>query len=335
MHFFQKYFNFKQSAIIFACFLLSWLSPAQAAWPNEKPITLIVPFAIGSVTDTMARIVAPPLSQLLGQKIVIENIPSESGHVGIAYAITQKGDGYSLLYTSNGPLVIEPNMHSVRGRNFPWRDLSPVSLIAYTPQILVINQEWGVENLAGLIKKLQETPGKFNVGSDGLSSASAVVARLFMQATNTDLMQVPYSSTQQIMSALLDNQIQIALLEPGVVEAQLQQNKFRVLATTSTVKANSYALPTLDSIPTFTALGYPTLDTHVWHALLAPAGTPTRIVNKLNEAIEALLAEPFIQQKFQALYFTPQSSTPYALSNRIELETVQWRNRLKSLSQAN
>jgi tripartite-type tricarboxylate transporter receptor subunit TctC len=156
-----------------------------------------------------------------------------------------------------------------------------------------------------------------------------------MQATNTDLMQVPYSSSQQIVSALLDNQIQIALLEPGVIEAQLQQNKFRVLASTSTVKANSYTLPTLDSIPTFTSLGYPTLDTQVWHAILAPAGTPTRIVNKLNEAIQALLAEPSIQQKFQTLYFTPQGSTPYALSKRIELETVQWRNRLKSLSQAN
>lgn len=315
--------------------MVTWLSPAQAAWPNEKPIKLIVPAAIGSVTDTMARTVAPPLSQLLGQKIVIENMPSESGHVGTAYAIKQKGDGYSLLYTSNGPLVIEPNVHSVRGRNFPWRDLSPISLIAYTPQILVINQEWGVESLAGLIKKLQETPGKFNVGSDGLGSASAVVARMFMQATKTDLMQVPYLSSQQIMSALLDNQIQIALLEPGVVEAQRQQNKLKVLATTSTVKANSYDLPTLDSIPTFTALGFPTLDTQVWHAILAPAGTPTRIVNQLNEAIQTLLAEPTIQQKFQALYFTPQRSTPHALSNRIELETVQWRNKINSLSQAN
>lgn len=315
--------------------MVSWLSPAQAAWPNEKPIKLIVPSAIGSVTDTMARIVAPPLSQLLGQKIVIENMPSESGRVGTAYAMTQKGDGYSLLYTSNGPLVIEPHLHTVRGRKLTWRNLSPISLIAHTPQVLVINQEWGIENLAGLIKRLQETPGKFHVGSDGVGSTSAVVARLFMQATNTDLMQVPYSSTQQMMSALLDNQIQIALLEPGVVEAQLQQNKFRVLAITSTVKTNSYILPTLDSIPTFTALGYPTLDTQIWHAILAPAGTPTRIVNRLNEAIQALLAEPAIQQKFQALYFTPQSSTPLALSNRIELETVQWRNRVKGLLQAN
>lgn len=315
--------------------MLTGLSPAQAAWPNEKPIKLIVPFAIGSLTDTMARIVAPPLSQLLGQKIVIENIPNESGHIGTAYAIKQKGDGYSLLYTSNGPLVIEPNVHSVRGRNFPWRDLSPISLIAYTPQILVINQEWSVESFAGLIKKLQETPGKFNVGSDGLGSASAVVARMFMQATKTDLMQVPYLSTQQIMSALLDNQVQMAMLEPGVVETQLQQNKLKVLATTSTFKTNIYHLPTLDPIPTFTALGYPTLDTQVWHALLAPAGTPTRIVNKLNEAIQTLLAEPTIQQRIQALYFTPQRSTPHALSNRIELETVQWRNKLNSLSQAN
>jgi tripartite-type tricarboxylate transporter receptor subunit TctC len=334
MRVFLKYLSFKQVACVVAGLML-WLPPAQAAWPSEQPIKLIVPSAIGSITDSMARIVAPPLSQLLGQQIIIENMPGESGHVGTAYAIAQKGDGYSLLYTSNGPLVIEPNLHKGRGRNFPWRDLSPISLIAYTPQILVINREWGVDSLAGLIKKLQDSPGKFYVGSDGVGSKSAVAASLFMQAAKTDLMQVPYSSSKQMMSALLDNQIQLAFLEPGAVEAQLKQNKFMVLAATSTIKADPYALPTLDVTPTFTALGYPTLDTQVWHAILAPAGTPTRIVNKINEAIQKLLSEPFIQQKFQALYFSPEGSTPYVISNRIALETVQWRQRLKSLPQAN
>lgn len=335
MHFFQKYFNFKQATTVVVCFMMAWLPSAQAAWPSERPIKLVVPFAIGSITDTMARTVAPQLSQLLGQTIVIENMPGEAGHIGTAHVIAQKGDGYTLLYTSNGPLVIEPNVYKGRGRNFPWRDLSPISLIAYTPQVLVINRDWGVDNLAGLIKRLQDTPGKFYVGSEGVGSKSAVAASLFMQATQTDLMQVPYSSTQQVVSALLDDQIQMALLEPGAIEAQLQQNKFVALAATSSVKANPYALPTLDTVPTFTALGYATLDTQVWHAMLAPAGTPTRIVNRLNEAIQTLLAEPFIQQKFQALYFTPERSTPFAISNRIELETVQWRNRLKSMSQVN
>jgi|GEM_PF-1662835 len=335
MNFFMKYFKLKPATIIVVGLMMAWLSSAQAAWPTKQPIKLIVPFAIDSVTDMMARIVVPPLSQLLGQEIVIENMPGEAGHVGTANAIAEKGDGYSLLYTSNGPLVIEPNVHKGHGRNFPWRDLSPISLIAQTPQVLVINRKWGINSLAGLIKKLQETPGKYYVGSDGVGSKSALAASLFMQATQTDLMQVPYSSTQQIMSALLEDQVQMALLEPGVVEAQLKQNKFVALATTSTVKANPYALTTLEATPTFTALGYPTLDTQVWHAILAPAGTPTRIVKQVNEAIQTLLAELSIQQKFQTLYFTPQGSTPYQLSSRIELETVQWQHRLKSLSQSN
>jgi tripartite-type tricarboxylate transporter receptor subunit TctC len=178
---------------------------------------------------------------------------------------------------------------------------------------------------------LQNNPGKFNVGSDGLGSKSAVAASLFMQATQTDLMQVPYTSTQQIMAALLDNEIQVALLEPGAVDTIQAQAKLRPLAATSTLKPTPYASPMLDAIPTFTALGYGTLDTQVWHALLAPAGTPTRIVNQINQAVQALLADSDIQQKFQSLYFTPQGSSPYMLSNRIELETVQWRFKFKNL----
>tara|TARA_B110000503_G_scaffold139027_1_gene226449 strand:- start:1335 stop:2336 length:1002 start_codon:yes stop_codon:yes gene_type:complete len=331
MPFSFKHLNFRNLTIVIVYGLSAWFPTAQAAWPSEQPIKLIVPFALGSITDIMARLVAPDLSQQIGQTIVVENMPGESGHVGTAYAIDQKGDGYSLVYTSNGPLVIEPNLYKGHKRNFPWRDLSPVSLIAYTPQVLFVNRNWGVNSISSLVKKLQDNPGKFNIGSDGLASKSAVAASLFMQATQTDLMQVPYTSTQQIMAALRENEIQVALLEPGVVDLSQEQKKLVPLAATSTIKPSPYAPDSLNAIPTFTALGYDSLDTEVWHAVLAPAGTPTRIVNQINKAIQVVLAEPRIQQKFQLLYFTPKGSSPYMLSNRIEFETVQWRVKLKGL----
>jgi tripartite-type tricarboxylate transporter receptor subunit TctC len=326
-----KRLNFRHLTIVIVYALSAWFPSAQAAWPSEQPIKLIVPFALGSITDIMARIVAPELSQQIGQTIVVENMPGESGHVGTAYAIDQKGDGYSLLYTSNGPLVIEPNLYKGHKRNFPWRDLSPVSLIAYTPQVLFVNRDWGVNSLSSLVKKLQDNPGKFNIGSDGLGSKSAVAASLFMRATQTDLMQVPYTSTQQIVAALRENEIQVALLEPGVVNISQEQKKLVPLAATSTIKPSPYAPDSTDAIPTFATLGYDSLDTEVWHAVLTPAGTPTRIVNQINKAIQVVLAEPRIQQKFQLLYFTPKGSSPYILSNRIELETVHWRVKLKGL----
>lgn len=328
---FLRRLAFKQATISVVMTLAALTSQAQAAWPEEQPIKLIVPFAVGSTTDAVARIVAPPLSQLLGQNIVIENMPGEAGHTGVEAAIAQKANGYSLLYTSNGPLVIRPNAQTNKKRNYPWRDLSPISLVAFTPQALIINRSWGVDQLEGLIKKVQANPGKFHIGSDGAGSPSAAAASLFMQATNTDLMQVPYSGTQQIMTALRDDEVQMALLEPGAMIEPLAPNQFMVLAMTSTIQTGLNKAPTLEAIPSFTALGYATLDMQVWHAILTPAGTPTRIVNQINQAIQAVLADPVVRQKMEALYFTPQGSTAFMLSKRIELESAQWRRKLKAL----
>lgn len=321
------------TTVVAFALLQAYSLSAHAAWPLEQPIKITIPYALGSMTDQVARIITPELSKALGQEIQLENYPAESGRAGVAYAIEQKPDGYNLLYASSGALVIDPNLQASQkssARNYPLRDLSPISLIGVSPLILTINKDWGTDTLQGFVKRAKDNPGKYHIGSDGVGSNSHSVARLFLRATQTDFLQVPYSSSQQMVSALHDNQVQALFIEPGAILDTLKQNKLIVLSKTSSAKLPHQ--PLLDGVPSFTSLGYNELDTIVWHAMLAPAGTPTRIIHRLHDALQSVLEDPQVVTKIQALYFTPQGSTPHMLKSRMELETEQWRQKFKALS---
>jgi len=291
---------------------------AQADWPN-RPIHLVVTFPPGSSPDILARTLAQPLSAALGQTVVIENKPGAGGTIGARMVAQAKPDGYTLLYTINGPLVTAPTLYRKTLGYDPFKDLMPVTLVATSPNVLVVPSSLGVNTVEDFVKLASQHAGALNYGSVGPGSASHLAMEMFKHAAHIDLMHIPYASFPQIITAMLGGDIQAAFMVPAIAMPQVSQGVIKALAVTSLTE--SEALP---GIATMAAQHYPDFEAISWNAVLAPAGTPEPIIKRLNSELTRIIYSDAVRQQFAVQYFTPNPSTPEALSLRIRDEKTRW-----------
>jgi tripartite-type tricarboxylate transporter receptor subunit TctC len=302
--------------------LLSVPASAQV-WPS-RPIKLVVPFPPGSSPDIIARLVAEPLGHALGQTVIVDNRAGAGGNIGTAAVAKAPPDGYTFLFTIQGPLVTAPLLS--KNLNYdPVRDLVPVTLVATSPNVLVVDPNLGAETLADFVRIAKARPGKLNYGSIGIGSASHLAMELFKTRAGIDLMHVPYQGFPQVVNAILGGEVQAAFMVPGIAIGQIRAGKLKALGVTTLGRSAS-----LPEYPTFVEQGYPGFEAISWQAVLAPAGTPRPIVERVSQELVRIVKSDDVRARMLGQFFSAAGTAPEALAGLMKSERDRWARVIKA-----
>lgn len=283
-------------------------------WPTQ-PIRMIVPFPPGSSPDTLARMVADPLAQKLGQPIVVDNRPGAGGNIGTRQAAQAKPDGYTILLTINGPIVTAPALYKNTLGYDPDTDLQVISMVGTSPNVLVVPADSPANNVQEFVEQARSKPGELNYGTVGPGSSSHLGMAMLEQEAGISLLQIPYTGFPQVITSIVAGDVHAGFMVPGVAMPQVQAGKVKVLGITSLEESD-----VLPGLPTVASQGYPGFESISWDALFVPAGTPDAIVEKLNKNVLDVLAMPEVQKQMATLYFTAAPTTPAEAQDMIRAE---------------
>jgi tripartite-type tricarboxylate transporter receptor subunit TctC len=303
---------------------LPLLVNAQSDYPN-KPIRLIIGFPAGGSTDIVGRVVAQKLGERLGQTIVVENKGGAGGTIGTDAAAKAAPDGYTLTLGTTSTMAVAPSAYSKLGYD-PIKSFSPVSLVAVTPYLLVVNPQVPANSLAELVTLAKSQPGKLNFASAGNGSTTQLAMEMLNDVTGMKMTHIPYKGNAEADLAILSNQVQALF---GSMPALLQHakvNKLRALAVGSPKRS-----PALPEIPTVAELGYPGFEVALWLGVLAPDGTPKPIIDRLNKELVAIVATPDFKAAMDKNGAEATSNTPEQFANLIQNEVSKYGNIVKKL----
>jgi tripartite-type tricarboxylate transporter receptor subunit TctC len=314
----------RRDVLVAGAAALSGALPARAqAWP-ARPIRLVVPFPPGSSPDIIARLVAEPLAQALGQPIVVDNKPGAGGNLGTGLVAKAEPDGYTFLFTIQGPLVTAPLLSKSLGYD-PLKDLVPVTLVATSPNVLVVDPKLGVDTLADFVRVAKQKKGQLNYGSVGNGSAAHLAMESFKARAGLDIVHVPYQGFPQVVNAILAGQVQAGFMVPGIAIGQVKAGKLKALGVTTLGRAG--ALP---GLPTFVEQGYAGFEAISWQAVLAPARTPQAVVDRVSAELVRIIKTDDVRGKILGQYFSAAGTAPEALASLMKTERERWGKVIKA-----
>jgi tripartite-type tricarboxylate transporter receptor subunit TctC len=314
--------TFLQTTAVAAATTLAAPAFAQA-WPS-RTIKLLVPFPPGSSPDFIARLIAEPLGRALGQVVIVDNKPGAGGNVGTATVAKAEPDGYTFLFTIQGPLVTAPLLS--KSLNYdPAKDLAPVTLVATSPNVLVVDPKLGANTLADFVRIAKEKKGQLNYGSVGNGSAAHLAMELFKTRAGLDLVHVPYQGFPQVVNAILAGQVQAGFMVPGIAIGQIRAGKLKALGVTTLGRSGS-----LPDMPSFVEQGYPGFEAISWQAVLAPAGTPRPIVDRVSNELIRIIKSDDVRGKMLGQYFSAAGTAPEALAGLMKTERERWSKVIKA-----
>lgn len=294
---------------------------SAATYPS-KPVRVTVGFAPGGGVDILARSVSQKLTETLGRTFVVENRPGAGGTTAYAALAKAPADGYSLLAISTSY-----TMSSALYPNLPYdpvRDFAPITLMGTAPYSIATHPSLPVKTVADLIALARAKPGVLNFASGGLGSAGHMTGELFKSMARIHMTYIPYKGGELALVDLIAGQVHVVFTALVTTLPHFRTGRVRVLAVTGTKRHHS-----LPQIPTVTESGLPGYEPVSWYGWLAPAGTPTAIVDKLNQEISGLIRLPDVQERFARDGAEPVSSTPSELGERIASELARWRKVVK------
>jgi len=286
-------------------------------WPKQ-PIRIVVGFGAGGGTDIAARIVAQPLSELLGQPVVVENRVGGGGTTAAEAVARAPKDGYTALMMSNAHAVSAAVYKTLRYD--PIADFQMMSMVGTAGLVLVTTPNFPAKDLKEVIAQAKANPGKLNFGSPGVGTTQHFAAEYMKQLAGLDIQHVPYRSTPAALTGLIAGEVQLVVELVQTVQAQIQAGTLRAIAVTSPQR-----FPAVPDIPTFAESGLPGYDVTSWYGLSFPAGTPSGIVERTNTALRSLLATEAVRTQILKVGALVRSSTPDELKAHIAEEITKWK----------
>jgi tripartite-type tricarboxylate transporter receptor subunit TctC len=283
-----------------------------------RPVRIVVAFPPGGPTDFVGRIVADKMTQLLGQRVYVDNKPGANGTLGGADVAKSDPDGYSLFLTTSGAVTVSP--HIMPKMPFDtFRDFAPVALVTTVHEVLVVSPQLGVKNVKELVALAKKKPGGVTFASTGVGSPPHLAQLLLDAAAGVKFLHVPYRGAAPALTDLLGGQVQVVALDIPVVIAQIQAGKLIAIGI-----AGDKRDAVLPDVPTLAEQGYPNTDASNWYALLAPAKTPAAVIEKLNKAVNDALNDPALHDKLVKTGATPVGGTPEALGTFMRAQYDKW-----------
>src|ERR687892_20708 len=288
-------------------------------YPN-KVITMIVPFAAGGPTDTVARLLGGPMSKTLKQQVIVENVGGAGGTIAANRVAKASADGYTFLIHHIG-MSTAPALYRKLPYN-PMTDFEPIGLINEVPMTLVAKKDFQAKDLKELIAYVKANKQKVNYANAGLGAASHLCGMLFMSAIQTEVTTVPYSGTAPAMNDLLGGQVDFMCDQTTNTTSQIKAGKIKVYGVTTKKR-----VPSLPDVPTMDEAGLKGFEVSIWHALYAPKGTPKPVIDKLTKALQDALKDSNVKQRFGELGTEPVAenrATPEAHRALLKAETDRW-----------
>ncbi|MBU1358148.1 MAG: tripartite tricarboxylate transporter substrate binding protein [Gammaproteobacteria bacterium] len=309
--------------------LLTTLALAAAlpmgAWAQSyptKPVHVVVPFAAGGPTDVLGRLVAQEFTDKLGKPAVVENKAGAAGNIGVDAIAKAAPDGYTVGIVPAGNIAVNPTLFS----NLPYKasELQPVSMLAKVENVLVVNAQSPVTSLKELLAMAAAKPGTLSFASPGAGSQAHLAGELMALTGKVQLLHVAYKGIGPALNDVLGGQVTMMFGQMSSVLPQIKAGKLRALGVASLQRS-----PALPDVPTIAEQGMPGFEAVSWYALMAPAGTPPAIVDRLNTEVSAMLAKPEMKEKFVALGMEPGGGKPQQLAATIDSETARWADVIK------
>jgi len=313
-----------------AAILLSTTSAAwaQSAWPS-KPVKIVVPFAAGGTTDILARAIAPDLSKAFGQQFVIENKGGAGGNLGAEIVSKSAGDGYTLLMGTVGTHGINRALYAKLPYD-PFKDFTPITLVAGVPNVMVINAEKAVANkintVNDFIKYAKANPGKLNMASSGNGTSIHLAGELFKSQTGTFMAHIPYRGSAPALLDLSGGTMDVMFDNLPSAIPLIKGGKLKALAVTSSQR--SAAMPELPTVEE--AAGLKGFEASSWFGLLAPSGTPADVVSRIQQEVAKSLASPAMKERLATLGAIPSGNTPAQFAEHIDREHKKWADVVKA-----
>jgi tripartite-type tricarboxylate transporter receptor subunit TctC len=313
-------------AAAIAAAAIAFSSPTPAQDYPTRSISLVVPYPAGGGVDAMARVVAEKLTTALGQQVVVDNRAGGSGLLGTRAFIKSTPDGYTLFLGHTGSISINPSLYANAGFD-PRKDFAPVGLIASMPVALLAHPSFPAKTIGEVVTIAKKEGSKFNIGTSAVGTGGYLSAELFKAVTGVDAAIIPYKGTGQVMNDLLGNHVPIAfgVLPPAL--GNLQAGTLRAIAVLSPTR---FSL--LPDVPTADESGMPGFESVLHYGLLAPAGTPRPIIERLNAALRALVETPEVKQRILAEGGDPLTSTPEEYAKDIDREETKWGTLVRKLN---
>jgi tripartite-type tricarboxylate transporter receptor subunit TctC len=307
----------KTISLAFAALVLASAATAQTPDYPNRPVKLVAPFAPGGPVDVVARVLAPKLSERFGQQFYVENHPGGSGNIGTALVAKAPPDGYTVLVISS-TLVVNPSLFAKLGFDTT-TDLAPVSLVGVSPQVLLVHPSVPVTSVKELVDWVKASPGKHSYAHAGTGTPGYLAGEMLKQAFGLDLVAVSFNGGGPAITATIGGHTPILYTSISTAAGHIKQGSVRALAVTG-----AHRSPALPDVPTLAEAGARDQESDIILGLLVPAGTPQAIIERLNQAIVAIVAMPEVRERLAALGFEPIASTPGEFADRIKWEIDKW-----------
>jgi len=300
------------------------LAHADDSWPS-KPISFVVPYAAGGFADTRMRLLARELADELKTSVVVENKAGAGGVIGTAFIVKSKPDGYTIGSGNLAPLSVNPTLMPKNVSYDVQKDIAPVILIEESPLILSVNNQVPVKTVKELIDLAKKDPGRLTFGSSGVGGAHHLSGELFASEAGMQLSHVPYKGGAPAATDLMAGHIDMMFEMGYAAMPAIQAKKVHPLAVTSAKR-----LALLPDVPTMAESGLPGFESYNWQGVIAPAGTPDAVIQKLNAAFNSILKKPEVQKAFEATGGQSAGGTPEEFAAFIQSETEKWAKVIKS-----
>ncbi len=297
---------------------LTALGQDVQSYPN-KPIRLVVPYAAGGAGDIAFRLISNAVEEKLGQRFVIENKPGASGNIGAAEVARAAPDGYTLLLGGGNNYTSNQFLYKNMGFD-PITALDQVALISNSPTVVTVTPGVPVNSLRELAAYAKANPGRLNFGSPGVGTPPRLSAEFFASLADVKMVHIPYNGSPPVMLALQQESVQLAFYTMGPVLALIRSGKLKPLAVAATSR-----LEALPGVPTSVEAGFPELQTGSWQGIAAPRGTDARILDKLNAAVRAALADPVVRKRFADMGALAGDMSRAELTAFVRDEAARWK----------